>query len=112
MLSAGFIVTSLLWASALAAIIDRRLKTAAAFMLVAAGCSLFGVIHSPFPGSPIFWPWIDNPPSGLALSASAAGQTPIYLSAGYGLTALLLLLWSRWLPFDAPAPEPRHGDRA
>jgi hypothetical protein len=35
-LAGGFIVTSLLWASSLAAIIDRRLFRAAAFLAVAA----------------------------------------------------------------------------
>src|SRR5262249_14774131 len=37
-LASGFIVTSLLWASALAAIIDRRLRRAACFYLLAAIC--------------------------------------------------------------------------
>jgi AGZA family xanthine/uracil permease-like MFS transporter len=48
-LSGGFIITSLAWASALAALIDRRLATAGLLMLVCAACSLFGVIHSPLP---------------------------------------------------------------
>ena len=46
-LANGFIVTSLLWASALAALLDRRLLRAAAYLGVAAVCSLFGIIHSP-----------------------------------------------------------------
>ena len=51
-LANGYIVTSLLWASALAAMIDRRLQVAAAYFAVAACGTLFGVIHSPLPGSP------------------------------------------------------------
>jgi AGZA family xanthine/uracil permease-like MFS transporter len=56
-LAGGFIVTSLLWASALAALIDHQLKRAGIYYCVAAACVLFGVIHSPLPGSPLFLPW-------------------------------------------------------
>ena len=57
LISSGYIVTSLLWASALAAIVDRRLQAAGTFLLVAALCTLFGVIHSPLPGGSVFLPW-------------------------------------------------------
>jgi AGZA family xanthine/uracil permease-like MFS transporter len=56
-LAGGFIVTSLLWASALAALIDHQLKRAGIYYCVAAACVMFGVIHSPLPGSPLFLPW-------------------------------------------------------
>src|SRR5436190_23989281 len=55
-LANGFIITSLLWAAALAAMIDGQLSKSAAYLAVAAGCALFGVIHSPLPGSPIGLP--------------------------------------------------------
>lgn len=89
MLSSGFIVTSLLWASALAALIDRRLARAAAFFLVAAICCALGIIHSPLPGSPLVLAW--NLPE---LPTAAAGQTPLLLSAGYLMMAVLLGAWS------------------
>ena len=67
-LSGGFIVTSLLWASALAALIDHQLKRAGIYYGVAAGCVLFGLIHSPLPGSPLFLPWeLDVADRGLVL---------------------------------------------
>ncbi len=67
-LSGGFIVTSLLWASALAALIDHRLKRAGIYYGVSAACVLFGVIHSPLPGSPVFLPWeLDTVNRGLVL---------------------------------------------
>ena len=91
-LSAGFIVTSLLWASWLAALIDRRLFLAAGYSSCTAVCALFGVIHSPLPGSPLLVPW--NLPD--SLPAAAAGQTPIYLAAGYASVALLLVAWGAW----------------
>ena len=81
-LASGFIVTSLLWGSALAAIIDRRLRVASVFFAVAGVCSLFGVIHSPFPDERLIVPWA------LAdtLPHAAAGQTPVYMATAY-------LLW-------------------
>jgi adenine/guanine/hypoxanthine permease len=91
-LAGGFIVTSLLWASALAALIDRGLLRAAAFLAIAAACSLFGVIHSPMPGSPLLLPW--RLPENLP--HNAAGQTPIYFASGYALAAILLVGWWFW----------------
>jgi AGZA family xanthine/uracil permease-like MFS transporter len=88
MLSAGFIVTSLLWASTLVALIDRRLKLAAAYLVVAAVASLFGVIHSPLPGGSMVLPWALP-----ELPHAVAGQTPIYLASAYGLTAAMLFAW-------------------
>jgi AGZA family xanthine/uracil permease-like MFS transporter len=57
LLQNGFIVTSLLWASALAALIDRRLVAAAVFFAVCAGCTVVGIIHSPFPDGSTFLIW-------------------------------------------------------
>lgn len=86
-LANGFIVTSLIWASALAALIDRRLLRAAAFFLVAGGLSAFGVMHSPLPGGQLFLPWqLDT----------VDLRFPLRLSIGYGLVALLLTAWGTW----------------
>jgi AGZA family xanthine/uracil permease-like MFS transporter len=86
-LANGFIVTSLLWASALAAIIDRKLIWAAGCFLLAAACSCFGIIHSPLPGSPVFLPW----------SLPADMQwIPWGYGSGYLATAILLVLWATW----------------
>ena len=87
-LSAGFIITSLLWASWLAALIDRRLNRAAVYCGIAAALSLFGVIHSPLPGSPLVWPWALPP-----LDESLQSRSPLYLGAAYGLVAVLFTLW-------------------
>jgi adenine/guanine/hypoxanthine permease len=91
-LAGGFIVTSLLWASALAAIIDRRLLLGAGYLAIAGACSLFGVIHSPMPGSPLVLPW--RLPENLP--AAAAGQTPAYFAAGYAVAATILVTWAAW----------------
>jgi len=87
-LASGFIVTSLLWASGLAAIIDRRLNLAAVYFAIAAVCSFVGIIHSPLPGSPMFLPW--------NLDATSL-ETPLQYGGGYLLTAAMLLGWHYWL---------------
>jgi AGZA family xanthine/uracil permease-like MFS transporter len=88
-LASGFIVTSLLWGSALAALIDRRLRVASAYFAVASVCSLFGVIHSPFPDERLVVPWA------LAdtLPHAAAGQSPVYMATAYLLVAVMLFVW-------------------
>ena len=57
MLASGFILTSLLWSTALAAIIDQKLKAAGFCFSLAAVFTIFGIIHSPLPGSAAFFPW-------------------------------------------------------
>ena len=56
-LAGGFILTSLIWASALAKIIDRRFMTASVFLAIGGLLVLFGVMHSPLAGDRMFLPW-------------------------------------------------------
>ncbi|HEX5102682.1 MAG TPA: permease [Pirellulaceae bacterium] len=86
-LANGFIVTSLMWSSALAALIDRRLWRAACFFLVCGGLTLFGIMHSPEPGAPMYFPW---------QLAGDAQRHVFQFAAGYGVVALLLFGWG-WL---------------
>ena len=72
-----------MWGSALVAIIDRRLRAAAAVLALAAVATLFGLIHSPLPDGAVFWPW--------AVSSGA----PHTLAAAYGVAASALLLLGR-----------------
>ncbi len=98
-LANGFIVTSLIWASALAALIDRRLWLAAVYFAVAAAFSLFGVIHSPLPGSPMFLPW---------QLKDHLWQVPVQYAGGYLLVAVVLLAWGcwqRWVAVPLPPDE-------
>ncbi len=82
-LANGFIVSSLLWGASLAKIIDHELKKAGLFLLAAGGCTLFGIIHSPFPNGRLFWPWaIDT-------------LDPYRLAAAYALMSGILFLWDR-----------------
>jgi AGZA family xanthine/uracil permease-like MFS transporter len=106
MLANGFIVTSLIWASALAALIDRRPWRAAAFFLAAACLTLFGIMHSPAPGGPMFLPW------------QIEGDTLRYVvqfAAGYAAVALLLFAWGGLLKSQGVLPiedaPPAHEEQ-
>jgi AGZA family xanthine/uracil permease-like MFS transporter len=85
-LANGFIVTSLLWAAALAALLDGQLVRSAVYWLIAGGCALVGIIHSPFRE-----PLLALPAEVMKqLPREARLQTPYHWAAAYGLTAALL----------------------
>ena len=97
-LANGFIVTSLLWASALAAMLDGKLPRAAGYLGIAGICSFFGIIHSPLQ------------PAAIALPSQALAQmphdpaifcqSPYHWAIAYALAATLLLAldWTAVLP--------------
>ncbi|WP_146403826.1 permease [Planctomycetes bacterium CA13] len=93
MLSSGFILTSLLWAWCLAAAIDRRLKLAGVVLLVAAGLTAFGVIHSPLAGNRLFVPFGPESWGDIVLGAEDQKRV-LEFFAGYVVSALLLIAWS------------------
>jgi AGZA family xanthine/uracil permease-like MFS transporter len=86
-LANGFIVTSLVWASAMAAIVDRRLSLAAVYFAIGALCATFGVIHSPLAGGPVFLPWQLEP---------EVFFTVLRYTCGYAAVAVMLLVWDWW----------------
>ncbi len=90
-LSNGFIVTSLLWGAALAALLDGGLKRSAAYLGIAGICSLVGIIHSPLRSQPIDFPWHILASIGKE-APQARFQTPYHWAAGYGLAVGFLLL--------------------
>jgi AGZA family xanthine/uracil permease-like MFS transporter len=53
----GFIVTGMLWAAFLAELVDRRLKISAAYLVILALFSYFGIIHSAIPDGSMYLPW-------------------------------------------------------
>ncbi len=87
-LAHGFIVTSLLWASSLSAILDRHMFRAALFLVVAAACSLVGVIHSPLSPEQIAWPW--TVVAEMSSEPAMICQSPYHWAGGYLLAAVLL----------------------
>ena len=76
----GFILSAVLWGSALVAIIDRRFAVAGLVFAIASGGVLFGLIHSPAPGGALFWPW------------AAPGGLPPTLAGTYGILAAICWL--------------------
>jgi len=99
-LSAGFIVTSLMWAGLVAALIDRQLRAAAAWSLAAAALTLCGVIHSPFSDGRLFLPWSID-----ALPAEAVGRGPLEMAAGYAALGILFAAWAAW----QTVPQKNHS---
>lgn len=53
----GFIITAMIWSTALVAMIDQRFRRAACVLLVGAALTLFGLIHSVDPRGSIYLPW-------------------------------------------------------
>jgi AGZA family xanthine/uracil permease-like MFS transporter len=105
-LANGFIVTSLLWAAALAALLDRQLGRSALYLLVAAVFALFGIIHSPLPSAPVSLPshvWAQLPED-----ARFRCQSPYHWAAAYFLSAALLLglMLFRPRPLECGASAP------
>jgi AGZA family xanthine/uracil permease-like MFS transporter len=57
MLGHGFILTAMLWGGFTAHLIDGQLRRAARLLLVCAGLTAVGLIHSPLANGALFWPW-------------------------------------------------------
>jgi AGZA family xanthine/uracil permease-like MFS transporter len=93
----GFIVTSLLWSTALTHMIDGRVRPLVGTLLLAAVFSWFGIIHSPLQSSPIMLPGsVMRQLHAEGRAAASAHQTPFHWSAAYVLMAVTLSLLSRF----------------
>lgn len=90
LLGHGFIITSMLWAAAVAKLVDRESGHAAIFFAVLAVLSFFGFIHSVMPHGDVYLPWTLPDPA-----------VPYRLSLIYGFLGLLVWL----LPKVEPAPR-------
>lgn len=106
-LSGGFIVTSLLWGTMLAKLIDGKVRAAAATFALAAVFSLFGIIHSPLPSGNIVLPTTAMNLAALENRAVAAvSQTPYHWAAAYLSVAAVLLLIGK----TGKAPGEDHSE--
>lgn len=93
MLANGFIVTSVIWATWLAALVDRKMFQAAAAMGVASIFTLFGLMHSPFKGSRMFVPWDLDP----NLIHERELNNVLQFAGGYFCVAAMTIAWGFWL---------------
>jgi len=78
----GFILTAVLWGSALVFVIDRRPAATAVVFALTSLATLCGLVHSPLPSGAVFWPWTAGAP--MPVTAPLAGA--------YGALAGLALL--------------------
>jgi len=82
----GFIITAMLWAAALVALVELRARSAAGILLLAAALTLFGFIHSVDPRGGIYLPWrLEGLHRELALQFAAAYAA---LAVALGLLSL------------------------
>jgi AGZA family xanthine/uracil permease-like MFS transporter len=91
-LAGGFIITSLLWAAALAVLIDGRLVRAAVYFAIAGALALVGVIHSPLRDEQVGLPGRVLEQVSPAFRDAVRFQTPYHWAAAYGLVVVLLLV--------------------
>lgn len=82
MLGNGFILTAVLWGSALVFIVEWRPAALAVVFVLCNLATLVGLIHSPLPTGAMFWPWSADAPLGAAAP----------LVGAYGILAALALL--------------------
>jgi adenine/guanine/hypoxanthine permease len=79
----GFILTAILWGGFLADLIDGQVRRAGAFLLLCAGLSLFGLIHSVTQAGEIYLPW------------QHANSLTWQIAIGYALVGIVLLICPR-----------------
>jgi AGZA family xanthine/uracil permease-like MFS transporter len=102
MLANGFILTALLWGSAAAFLIDRRIGRASAVLVVCGALSLFGFIHSVLPSGGVYLPW------------RLTTVLPYHWTIGYVGLAVLLLAMSKTKAYREsgvldPSLDPSHA---
>src|SRR5438445_8214765 len=82
----GFIITSMVWASFVAALIDHRPRRAMMIVVLGGVLTLFGIIHSVDPNGSIYLPWtLDAAARSLVWQFTAAYMV---LAATLGLLSL------------------------
>jgi adenine/guanine/hypoxanthine permease len=82
----GFIITSMIWASFLVAMIDGKLGRAASIVLLGGALTLFGVIHSVTPAGNLYLPWLLDPLSrAIALQFAGAYLVLAAVLLGFSL---------------------------
>jgi AGZA family xanthine/uracil permease-like MFS transporter len=90
----GFIITSMIWASFLVALIDGRTLRAAGILLIGGALSLFGIIHSVQISGGVYLPWsLDDPSRQLVWQFAGA----------YAVLAIVLSLLSLAAPRERRA---------
>ena len=96
-LASGFIVTSVIWSSALAMAIDRRMVAAGWFYVAGAIFTLFGMMHSPLPDKKLQFPFsLPFLPESAVLQSEYLA-TVMNWTLGYAFVAGLMFAWHFYL---------------
>jgi adenine/guanine/hypoxanthine permease len=61
----GFILTGMLWGAFIACLIDHKFRQSALYLVVVAGLTFFGIIHSALPDGNMYLPWHLSPSARL-----------------------------------------------
>src|SRR5688500_9805623 len=96
MLANGFLLTAVLWGSAVAFLIDRQVGRASLVLVACGVLSLFGFIHSVLPSGGVYFPWTVPTP------------LPYHWAVGYVALAGILLAMSTTRAYREPVPEVAH----
>ncbi|MDP4190373.1 MAG: hypothetical protein Q8858_02365 [Bacteroidota bacterium] len=81
----GFILTGMRWAAFIAKLIDKKLKQSATYLLVLAGLTFFGIIHSAIPDGNMYLPWTLPP---------ALKVIPYQFTTAYVILAIMIYVFS------------------
>lgn len=92
----GFILTGMLWGAFIAKLLDRRLKASAAYLMVCAVFTYFGIIHSAIPDGNMYLPWT---------LPDMARQIPYQFTTGYVVLAVMFFALSFTKASREPIPE-------
>jgi len=96
----GFILTAMLWGAFLAKLIDRELRAASVYLMILAGFTFFGIIHSAIPEGNMYLPWnLPHP----------AIQIPYQFTVAYVALAALVFLLSFSKQSKEPLAAEMHG---
>ena len=98
----GFIITSMVWASFVVALIDHRPAKAAAILLLGAALTVFGIIHSVDPNGTLYLPWD---------LAGSARELVWQFAGAYMVLAAVLGLLALWQPAMSAADTSEHSAR-
>ncbi len=105
-LSSGFIITSLIWGSMLARLIDGAWHQAALVLLLGSVLATFGIIHSPLPGNPVLPPWLVLDELRASGRFEATAQSTPYVWAGmYAMLAGLVVVLGLLGRHARPEPD-------
>ncbi len=96
----GFILTAMLWGAFVSFMIDRKIRHACVFILIAAALTFFGIIHSAMPNGNMYLPWNLE---------GVARQIPYQFTAAYIVLAAVLFIFSLSKEAKEPAEEGSHS---